>query len=176
MKIKIGIGLLLLFCNIVLAQNNCKCKKDSIRYATAYNYIVKDSKYKIWVSDSICDLEGSAFYSDLKDYYPKIKEKMQQYWIDNDFIGIKPFYSSCIASIFKKKESAADNMLFFSLIRDRVLVAEIYPLDRNNPYIKNNILYEHHEICRFTTGLYYLFIFNKDNTIKTVFKHTVFCD
>lgn len=112
MKTKIGIGLLLLFCNIVLAQNNCKCKKDSIRYATAYNYIVKDSKYKIWVSDSICDLNSSVFYSDLKDY-PKIKEKMQQYWIDKDFIPFKPFYSSCIASIFKKKESAADNMLFF---------------------------------------------------------------
>lgn len=55
---------------------------------------------------------GLGFKHDLKDY-PKIKEKMQQYWVEKDIIPFKPFYSSCIASIFKKKENPADNMLFF---------------------------------------------------------------
>lgn len=170
MKIKIGL-LLLFLCNIVFAQR--ECEKDSIIFANAYNYIAKDFKAKVWFQDSIFDINNiMVFRQDLKSYPEIVENLMQDFNSDSvtDFL----YQSLCLASIVHADYSLAKHVVFFSPIKDSVLMAEIYPLKRYNPFKhkkiklkKNELVYK--RVSRFTTGQFYLFIFDKDQEIKDVF-------
>jgi hypothetical protein len=175
MKKIISIGLLF-YCNTILAQIDCE--KDSAMYSFAYSYIMNESvniNMKIIVSDSIIDLYSGWFSNDLIDF-PEVKERMKQYWLNKNFIPFPPFYSSCIASMFYIKDTSANSILFFSPIKDNALLVEIYSLNRYNPYKRLFNGFVYNEVSRQTTGQHYLFIFNKDSTIKNVFSHEVIHD
>lgn len=178
MRLRIVFFVLLLFSNIVKAQNDCG--KDSIKYETAYKYIVNVFGNKIWVYDSIIDIDGQFFYDDLKDY-PELTNKLKQDMLDSDFKMFTPFFSSCIASIHHVKYLYAKYIVCFSTIDDSVLLAELFPLIRYDPYKEKKRKFKREELVfkrlnRFTTLRQYIFIFNKDNTIKIVFSKDVIKD
>lgn len=177
MKTGIILVAALLFCDVLLSQN--ECKRDSMFYATAYNYIVNESGKKLWISDSVYDLDGVFFYVDLKDY-PEIVEKLRKDLINSNFKMFVPYYSACIASIpHLRCYSTANHIVFFSPIKDSVLIANVCSLRIREPakyYKVKKTELDYKTLNRFTTIREYLFIFNKDNTIRAAFSKDVIKD
>lgn len=164
---------LLSFYSIIFAQVDCE--KDSIKYSIAYNYIANNypnGSNKIIVSDSIIDLDRFFGAKGLTDF-PEEKEKLNQYREKKNYIWFEPFYSSCLASMFSIKDTAARNILFFSQIEDNILIAEVFPLFLMPNHIKKRLnIFRYNEVSFQNTSIYYLFIFDK-NTIEAVFRNEI---
>lgn len=172
MKSSIAITICCFFCsNTIIAQLNCN--QDSTMYIAAYNYVVNDSlcqEKNIVVSDSIIDLDRFWFSKDLSEFSIE-REKLDQYRFRKSYAWFKPFYSPCISSIFNVKNLNSKLVLFFSVIEDNMLRADLLP---HNKKWTNKFNYD--EMSFQNVGQIYLFIFNKKGRIKKVFCHEIIYD
>lgn len=160
-----------LFSFNVVAQVNCK--QDSIMYIAAYDYVVNDSLNRgknIVVSDSIVDLDRFWFSKDLTEFTVE-RKKLDQYRLNKNYIWFDPFYSPCIASLFVEKKMYSKQVLFFSVIEDNMLRVDLLPHNR-----KCVNKFNYNAISSQTEGQVYLFIFNKDGSIKKAFSHEIIYD
>jgi len=148
------------------------CGNDGILYLAAYNYILNDSinhNEKIAVCDSIIDLDRFWFSQDMKDF-PIEKENIDKYRAAKEFKWDKPYYSYYIDSLFCEKNKQANNILFFSQIEDNMLRTDILPHKRCvDKFNYNAMAFQN-------IGLVYLFIFDKNNTIKIVLSREIIYD
>jgi len=164
-------------CYIVI-QAQSDCGQDSIKYLIAYDYIVNDFVTKgeiVMVSDSIIDLDRYWFSEELKNF-PEEQRKMNQYRVNKGFVWSDPFYSSCITSMFPIKEILPNRILFFSQIEDNILLADLLPLNRYNPYIKQSDRFNYAKMTFQNMGRIYLFIFCGDGNLKATFSREIIYD
>jgi hypothetical protein len=161
------------FSYLIVIQAQSDCGQDSIKYLIAYNYIVNDYVTKgktITVSDSIIDLDRFWFSEELKNY-PEEQRRLNQYRENKGFIWSDPFYSSCITSMFPVRNVLANNILFFSQIEDDILLADVFPYKntfinwKSDKYDRDR-MFNYNQISMFTVVNKYLFIFDKDETLK----------
>ena len=155
----------------MIAQLNCS--QDSTTYIAAYNYVVNDSlcqEKNIVVSDSIVDLDRFLFSDDLTKF-PIEREKLDQYRFSKNHVWFKPFYSPCISSIFNVKNLNSKSVLFFSVIEDNMLRADLLP--HNKKWVNK---FNYDEMAHHNEGHIYLFIFNEKGRIKKVFCHVMIYD
>ncbi len=160
------------FCsNTIIAQINCI--QDSTMYIAAYNYIASDSLNRgksIVVSDSIVDLDRFWFSKDLTEFTVE-REKLDHYRLSKNYVWFDSFYSQCISSLFSGKNLNSKMVLFFSIIEDNMLRADLLPHNKKwkNKFNYNTMSFQN-------VGQIYLFIFNKDGSIKKVFSHEIIYD
>lgn len=136
-----------LFYAISMAQTNCS--QDSTRYLDAYNYIIQESANQektIEVSDSIVDLDRFWFSQDIADY-PTEKE----------ILGLQ-------------KNNDAEKFIVFSKIEDNVFRADLLP------YKQQFNKFDYKKMTIQNVGQIYLFIFNKDGSLKFAFSHEITFD
>jgi hypothetical protein len=169
MKNIVIIVLFSLLHTISVAQTNCS--QDSVIYLAAYNYIFQDSVNQgktITVSDSIVDLDKFWFSQDISDC-PAKKEVLDQYRANKGFIWFDTYYSPCLASLFCKT-TTSKNVLFFSKIEDNMLRADLLP------YKQQSNKFDYGKMAFQNVGQIYLFIFNKDGSLKSAFSHEIIYD
>ena len=153
-----------------MAQTNCS--QDSTRYLDAYNYIIQEpvnQEKTIVVSDSIVDLDRFWFSQDIADY-PTEKEILNQYRANKKFVWMDAYYSPYLASLFCRKTTMPKNLLFFSKIEDYMLRADLLL------YKQQSNKFDYKKMTIQNIGQIYLFIFNKDGSLKFAFSHEITYD
>jgi hypothetical protein len=142
-----------------MAQEDCR--KDSVKYAQAYDYIMNDTVNKgrlIVVSDSIVDLDRDYFFSSSLDSIER--KKLECYRGEKNYKWFVPYHSNCIASWFPTKNANAEYVLFFSQVEDKMLRADLLPFNKAYVGIRYMFWYKQYH---FLEGYIYLFIFDSDN-------------
>lgn len=159
--------------------NSCKVKKNNIdslyfnredllKYKEAYNYILSDSINQgkdIFVSDMIVDMDRFYFKSNVENdsiLSDIINSLTKYYWFDE-------FSSREIKELFRKQNKNAESVLFFSLIEENTLRADLFFNRKNKKEFRYNWLsnYNVEEVYA------YLFYFDETGKIKKVYRTTV---
>lgn len=164
---------ILFFINYIGIKAQSDCDQDSIMYIAAYNYVANDSINRgknIVVSDSIVDLDRFWFSKDLTEFTVE-KEKLDLYRLRKNYVWFDSFYSPCISSLFSGKNLNSKLVLFFSTIEDNMLRVDLLPYNKK---WKNKFSYD--TMSFQNVGQIYLFIFNKDRSIKKAFSHEIIYD
>ncbi len=162
-KLLLIIGLFLLS---VLQTNgqDWNNKRDSIRYAVAYEYVVNDNIMKVQeiiLSDRVISTNFSFFDKILKPYIIKDNESDYDYLeklykVDKN--SINPTSITELKYPIERKNGKIMGVLSFSIIVDGFLFANVYFSDFIPP---------------FGEWIEYCFIFDLDNTIKEVFRDEI---
>lgn len=163
-----------IFCQLLSFSiySQLDCSKDSLRYIKAYNIIKSDSvlnNKSLVVSDSIVDPDWCWFSKDMV-MYPEEQKIVADYRENKKYIWKSPVYSHCLASIFPRINNNSMFALFFSLIEDNMLRADLFP--HNERIIK----LKYDEIAFQTEGYAYLFLFDKEDEVKSVFRLKIIYD
>ena len=149
------------YCTDFTAQD--ECGKEFFRYKEIYNYILNDSINKnkvINVSDTIVNLNFALFWRELKnrnesesDFFTRLYSLPQS----------ENYYYKCL-SLLENNSKGAKSIVFFSpIINDTLVCAELFD---NKIYIDQ---FDYNLIGMQNTSHVYLFIFDKKNSIKSVF-------
>ena len=164
MKIKFLISIILTL-NIYLLKSQDIDYKHIPLYKKAVEYIKNDTsifkdnvKNEIYISNEIVDLDRFWFAEKISSE-PELKavvDSLKKFsWFDN-------FYSKSLDSIFKKKNSSADKIIFFSKIEKNTLRVDLF-MNRNKKF-------DYQSVIRFNKDkvFAYLFFFDKNGSIKKV--------
>jgi hypothetical protein len=143
-------------------------KKDLLKYAEAYNYILSDSINQgkdIFVSNVIVDIDRFYFKNDVKDdstMTHTINSLTKYHWFD-DFSSLE------IKELFGEQNKKTESILFFSLIEKNTLRADLFVKRHNiNDFEYNRIINSNRD------KVYaYLFFFDDIGKIKYVYRHEI---